>query len=86
MTGHSPLMCSLFSKSKGTRDKSLWKRLYQKSKNSNRIKQHIATLEILKKENITYEQNLWEYLKKEIENIQYKRLVVLRKSNLQLQH
>ena len=44
-------MRSLFSKSKGARDKGLWK---------------LLLLGNLKKENITYEQNVWEYLNKEI--------------------
>lgn len=51
LTDHSPIMRSLFSKSKGARDKGLWK---------------LLLLGNLKKKNITYEQNVWEYLNKEI--------------------
>ena len=68
-TDHSPIMFSLFSKSEGKRGKGLWKHnnsLCEKSAYINSMKKHISTLENLKNENITDEQNVWKYLKYKI--------------------
>ena len=63
-------MFPLSSKSGGTRGKGLWKHNNSLCENStyiNSMKKHvISTLENLKKENITDEQCLWEYLKHKI--------------------
>ena len=69
LTGHSPIIFSVFNKSEGTRGKDLWKHknsLCEKSTYINGMKKRISTLENLKNENITDEQNVWKYLKYKI--------------------